>query len=148
MLIRKAVQAEVSVIWRVCNLAISAQCRNSYADDVIEKWIAGAPTEKFIADIEKNVWVADVDGEVVGFGKLNLTTGVVEAIFVHPDSMGTGVGTKMMAHLERQAADYGLTELTLNSSLNAAPFYRLCGFQGDQIGQHHSPSGVEPIYFE
>ena len=82
-----------------------------------------------------------MDNEIVGFGKMYLDSGVVESMFVHPDRMFLGIGTKIMEHLEKIAIEFGLTELTLDSSLNAVRFYRRCGFKGDQIGKHYSSTG-------
>jgi GNAT superfamily N-acetyltransferase len=110
---------------------------------LIDKWISYGPPEKFGAEVEKNVWIAEMGGEIVGFGKMDLDTGIVDAMFVHPDRMRLGIGAAIIGHLECLAMDRGLTAVTLKSTLNAAPFYRSCGFVGEQVGRHQSPTGVE-----
>jgi hypothetical protein len=44
--------------------------------------------------------------------------------------------------LERLARDKGLKELHLESTLNAAPFYRACGFADDKPGKFQSPTAL------
>jgi GNAT superfamily N-acetyltransferase len=78
----------------------------------------------------------------VGTGMVNLESGKVDAIFVDPAHMGAGVGKKIMSHLESLARQHGLTELHLESTLNAAPFYRSCGFRGEQVAVYNSPRGI------
>jgi N-acetylglutamate synthase-like GNAT family acetyltransferase len=143
MLIRRATRDDIAAVWNIRSLAISAQCRNDYPNDLIEKWTSGGPPEKFDGEVEQNMWVAEVAGEVVGFGKINLDTGIVDAMFVHPNRMRRGIGAKIIKRLERLAIDRGLSEVTLKSTFNAAPFYRSCGFTGEKIAKHHSPMGVE-----
>lgn len=86
--------------------------------------------------------MAILDGHVVGTGMINLESSKVDAIFVHPSHVRAGIGRQLLFYLERLAADAGLAELCLDSTLNAAPFYRKCGFIGDSISQYMSPRGI------
>ena len=77
-----------------------------------------------------------------GTGMIDLTTGKIDAIFVHPAYMKRGIGTGMVRYLEALARSHGLPKLRLESTLNAAPFYRSLGFEGDEIAQYRSPRGL------
>jgi GNAT superfamily N-acetyltransferase len=68
-------------------------------------------------------------------------TGRIDAVFVDPECMGQGVGSRVMQHLERLAVSLGIAELSLDSTLNAAPFYRALGYVGDQPSAFQSPRG-------
>lgn len=57
--------------------------------------------------------------------------------------MRVGVARRMMTHLEQIAREAGLPEMKLNSTLNAAAFYRRCGFDGDAVSTYHSPRGFQ-----
>lgn len=48
----------------------------------------------------------------------------------------------MMAHLEGLACAAGLLLMTLDSTLNAAPFYRHLGFTGDQESVYVTKRGL------
>ncbi len=150
MSIRRATRADTAAVWNIRNLAISAQCRGIYPNDLIDRWTSSGPTEQFENALAEQVWIAEASGAIVGFGKIDLDTGIVDAMFVHPDSMRSGIGAKILRHLELLAIDRGLPEITLKSTLNAAPFYRSCGFTGEQVARHQSPTGIEldciPMY--
>ncbi|MDA8115388.1 MAG: GNAT family N-acetyltransferase [Acidithiobacillus sp.] len=62
-------------------------------------------------------------------------------LFIHPDYMGHGIGRRMMAHLEGFVLSTEVTEIFLDSTLNAAPFYRKCGFNGESISTYPSLRG-------
>jgi len=74
---------------------------------------------------------------------LDLDHSEIGAIFVLPGFMHQGVGRKVLDHLECLARQLGLEEVNLEATLNAADFYRRCGFVGDEPATYHSPSGLE-----
>ncbi len=98
-------------------------------------------TKQFIELVEKHLYVATIAGTVVGTGMVNLESGKVDAIFVHPNYMRCGIGRQIMLHLEQYALDTGLTQLNLESTLNAVTFYRSLGFVGDAIAKYVSARG-------
>ncbi len=73
---------------------------------------------------------------------VNLENGQIDAIFIHPAHMRKGIGVAMMQHLEVQARQASLATLKLDATLNAAPFYRACGFTGSQTAQYQSSRGI------
>ena len=140
--IRKAAAADVESVWEIRRAAILDQCPGYYPRDVLEVWVGGAPTDQFIEVVERSIYLAVVDQKVVGTGMVDLETGQIDAVFVHPDCIGSGVGRAMMGYLERLARAAGLGELRLDATLNAARFYRACGFAGEALGKYESPRGV------
>jgi N-acetylglutamate synthase-like GNAT family acetyltransferase len=139
--IRKAKRQDARAIWNIRNAAIMDQCNGHYSADQIRKWTGGKLSEKFKDVVEERFYVAAWNNRVVGTGMIDLKTGKIDAIFVDPGHMKKGVGSGMMAYLEKLARSHGLPELSLESTLNAAPFYRACGFEGEQTGQYKSPRG-------
>ncbi|WP_146075249.1 GNAT family N-acetyltransferase, partial [Burkholderia anthinoferrum] len=80
---------------------------------------------------------------VVGTGMLTAASGQVDAIFVRPSHMGRGIGRQMLQLLEALARDQGLALMRLDATLNAAPFYRYCGWAGDSISTYRTSRGLE-----
>lgn len=140
-IIRKATAADATAVWQIRSAAIRLQCRGFYPEDLLERWTDGQMTDRFVKVVADKFYVATVLDDVVGTGMICLETGQVDAIFVRPDMMRHGVGRSMLVFLERLGSDAGLTELVLSSTLNAAAFYRQCGFVGDTIGVYQSPRG-------
>ncbi|QIR06279.1 GNAT family N-acetyltransferase [Salinivibrio costicola] len=140
--IRKANQNDAQAIFDLRNRAILTKCSAHYTEEQLSLWTQGNVSERFITDVVDTFYVSEIDGQVIGSGKLNTQTGLVDAIFVEPDYSGRGAAKKMLQFLEQLAREQGLLLLTLESTLNAAPFYRACGFVGDEVSTYHSPKGI------
>lgn len=142
--VRNATAADAQTIMDVRNEAIRAQCAGFYDAELLAKWTE--PRElsaKFVENVAANFQLIEVSGEVVACGMVNLENGKVDAIFVAPSAGRMGLGRQMMTHLEGMARGAGLTRLHLESTLNAVPFYRTLGFEGDTRAKYPSPRGFE-----
>src|ERR1700748_328065 len=114
-LIRKAVADDSNAIWATRNAAILAQCIGFYSSSDLEVWTDGAPTDRFVQSVIDNWHVAVEDNRVVGTGIIDVVSGHMDAVFVQPDAMRRGVGTRMMHYLEQIAIAHRLCRLTLDS---------------------------------
>lgn len=140
--ILKACAEDAAAAWDIRNAAILCQCKDYYAAESLAIWTDGAITDEFVRFVVEHFYVATVGEVVVATGMIDCKTGRVDAIMVRPDMMRRGIGRQMVAFLEDIARAAGLTDLRLDSTLNAAPFYRSCGFVGEAIGNYQSPRGI------
>jgi|SRR5690242_1273120 len=140
--IRKATIADAPASFAIRREAILAQCRGSYSERDLDIWTSGQMSEAFAQRVADDFYIAEVDGRIVGTGMIDLASGKIDAIFVLPNQMGRGVGRALMDHLEHLALGAGLESIHLDSTLNAAPFYRRLGFAGDQLSTYRSTLGV------
>ena len=139
---RKATRDDAPAVFRIRNAAVLSQCPGHYSEAELGQWTAGELADWFTDAVEKHCHVAILDGVIVATGMVNIDSSKIDALFVEPAHMSTGLGRRMLLHLEGLAADAGLTELQLDSTLNAAPFYRRHGFVGDSIATYESPRGI------
>ncbi|AZD33770.1 acetyltransferase, GNAT family [Pseudomonas chlororaphis subsp. aurantiaca] len=142
MLIRKAHGDDAPRVFVIRNQAINHQCSGHYPAADLLVWTAGSLGDYFIEVLEKTGHVAVIDDQVTASGMLDLESGQIDAVFVDPAYMGRGIGRQMMNYLEQLALQAGLPHLVLDSTLNAADFYRRCGFVGERIAQYQSPRGL------
>jgi GNAT superfamily N-acetyltransferase len=150
-ILRRANKADASQAFIVRNLAILSQCIDCYGVDNMTKWTEGPMPEAYADKLSYDGYVYVVDGPsslpeqqlIIATGMLNVSSGFIDALFVHPEYMNLGIGKLMLAHLERIAKTSGLLFIALESTLNAAAFYRKCGFVGNDISVYHSPRGFE-----
>jgi GNAT superfamily N-acetyltransferase len=140
--IRKARANDAAAAWEIRNAAILSRCQGHYPPESLAIWTNGAITEEFIQFVVEHFYVATAGDAVVATGMIDPNTGRLDAIFVRPDMMRRGIGKQMVSFLEDIARAAGLTKLTLDSTLDAAEFYRSCGFVGDAIGIYQSPRGI------
>ncbi len=142
ILVRKANDTDARAAWEIRNAAINSQCSGYYPPDDLKLWTGGDMTEKFVSTVVESLYVAVVGSQVIGTGMIDLDSGKIDAVCVHPNHMGTGVGREIMSHLEKLAIEAGLNQLKLDSTLNASSFYRTCGFVGYKVTKYKSPRGI------
>ena len=104
----------------------------TYTDEQREAW---RPTREALPVFQQAmesdqfvVLIAEAD-EPVGYAVLNIDAARVDAVYIHPDAAGEGVGSSLLRQLENRAQMYGLSELTVVSSKNAISFYEAAGFE-------------------
>ena len=122
--------------------SILKKCIGHYSPEQITVWTEGSASEKFEDMVENHFYLAIIDDTTVATGMVNTENGMIDAIFVEPKYMGLGVAKTIITHLEKLAKESGVAELKLDSTLNAASFYRACGFRGDKISTYVSPKGI------
>lgn len=141
--IRKANCYDVFDAWEIRKTSVHAACAGYYPEATLSGWVDGTPTDKWASIVERDFYVAVDKGLIVGTGMLTVANGQVDAIFVRPSHMGGGIGRKMLKFIEALADDHGLVEMHLDATLNAAPFYRRCGWTGDSLSTYRTSRGLE-----
>lgn len=141
--IRRATPSDAQTAFDIRLQAIRHQCIGAYTEQQMLAWTAGAAKDGYDSLMEKHFYMGCVQGEPVATGMLDLESSEIGAIFVLPGVMGQGIGLKIINHLECLARELGLQEVNLDATLNAAEFYRRCGYVGDEPAIYQSPSGLE-----
>jgi GNAT superfamily N-acetyltransferase len=140
--IRKARREDAQVAFDIRKNSILEKCTGSYSDEQLSIWTGGTASERFMGVVESHFYVATVDNTVAATGMVDTDTGMIDAIFVDPKHMGKGLAKLIIAHLEMLAKSAGLNALKLDSTLNAASFYRMHGFVGNEVSIYESPKGI------
>lgn len=144
--VRDATDADRAVVRDLHVASIVSFGPDEYADDVVRAWAAADdrdPSGYPIGEPSVDFVVAETGGEVVGFGEVTRADpddydgradGEIRAVYVHPDHARGGVGSALLADLERRATDRGFETVALTASLNAVSFY-----------EHHGYAAVETV---
>lgn len=96
---------------------------------------------KDIASTDCHYFVAESKGEILGYyalKRLSAEEHELEALFVDPQSIGQGVGRKLIEHAKRYAQKDGARFLLIQGDPNATDFYRAAG--AVQVGERESDS--------
>jgi GNAT superfamily N-acetyltransferase len=139
--IRKANKNDIDVAWQIRRESIMAECAEHYSPEIMDLWLNGELPADFSTELESNFYIAVVNEEIAGLGALSYKDNKIYAIFVKPEFLGKGVGKKMMIFLEGLAIQKGVNTVYLDSTLNAAPFYRSRGYIGDAVIKYNNPRG-------
>ncbi len=129
VIIRGAEQRDREDLCIVHRSSIKELCKTHYTKYELKVWYERLYPEYYTRYInEGEIYVAEKNCEVIGFGQLNHRTGRIEALYIHPHHSRVKIGTLLLEKLIAVARTYGLKLLHLSSTLNAIPFYKNSGF--------------------
>lgn len=112
-MIRTAAIDDLAGIARAHTASIQVLCASFYSADQIEAWTTPLVPAIYASALEdETVVVADVGGEIAGFGILDPARGEVHAVYVHPAYAGLGVGSALLARMESIARKNGVDRLS------------------------------------
>ena len=142
--IRRARREDCHSIGSVHAAAVSGIRTVLYTPEEIQAWAVPREPASYEESIGSKEFFVAEDGEaIVGFGVLNQETAEVEAVYVDPGAGRRGIGLEILGKLEERASDLGLSELRLNASLNAVPFYEKAGYVAQERSKYRLLTGVE-----
>ena len=126
--------------------AVRGIAAKDYPASVVEAWarpITDQVIERFLANRDREVrLVAEIDGEPVGIGAIVINNSELRACYVAPTAARRGVGSALVAEIERIARAHRLDHLQLESSITAEPFYSALGYQVESRSEHLLSPGV------
>ncbi len=122
------------------DVIFAAKASNGYDADFME--LCREELRVTPADIDAGThWVAATSDKILGTVCLTSDahgTGIVQALFVAPDSQGSGIGRALWDRAVTAARTTGLARLHLDADPQAAPFYAAMGCR--TIGKSRSGS--------
>ncbi|HEL3862925.1 GNAT family N-acetyltransferase [Stenotrophomonas sp. RS-48] len=133
---------DVSPLWALRTRCVRETCSSHYPPEVIAPWAASPPPAQYPRLLSQGgcVVAEGGQGELLGFGVLDIDGNEVDALFVDPDRGGQGIGQALMQRL-LALADPG-RDVVLSASLNAVSFYQRQGFIREREEIYPHPSGV------
>lgn len=149
MLIRAGVASDAKAVIDLHFAAVRHQPSRFYSLEIINAWSAPPDENRYtrwrrsLESGNEIVLIAEVSGQVCGFGSLCVSEQQLRALYVDPGFGRRGVGSALLFQLEAVAITKGLAELHLNASLNAEAFYRNRGFEIVRRGVHRLSAGLE-----
>ena len=113
---------------RLREIAIAAKAHWGYDEDWVRGWAAqGDFSQEALA--ARPVLVADLGGRAIGFATL-IAQGdvcVLDDLWIDPDWIGRGVGTRLFEACAERARDLGAKRLEWEAEPNAVGFYQRMG---------------------
>jgi putative acetyltransferase len=148
--IRQARPGDAQAILEAHRSAVRGTAANAYDPDVVDSWapptISLDRVEAFTHSIKRGdaivIVAEDGVGRIIGFGSIVPANSELRALYVSSEYARKGVGRTILVGLEALARKVGITELRMDSSVNAAGFYEANGYVTIEHGEHTLQSGV------
>jgi len=108
-----------------------------YDDATLANWASPLTAEaearmaQSLTQVAEHAFIAEAVPATLGWFSLTPDGAHVRAFYVSPDFTRRGVGQAMMAVAAAAARSLGNQILSIHASLNAVPFYRAQGFEGE-----------------
>jgi putative acetyltransferase len=126
--------------------AVHRTASKDYSPEICNEWSTPVTQERISQYLNNSLphettLVAEVDGEIAGFGAIVESENELRAVYVAAEFGRCGIGSALLSELERLAKARGCTELHLDSSVTAAAFYGLHNYQVLEHAEHPLRSG-------
>ena len=143
--IRPATREDIPAIHDVHSASIRGLCAAAYSAQLIDAWASNPDLNRYSKMLapDARCLVAVANGQLCGFGSLELTKSRLESLFVHPDYAGTGLGRRLLQALEELAREANVTMLDVQASLNAREFYAKHGYRLCKMSTHCTSTGLQ-----
>jgi putative acetyltransferase len=138
---RLATLADAGRLFELRRQAIVALAPKDMSVAEAKTWAATLTVEGMKRKVrELEVWVAQVNGTVVGWGAIHGDR--LEGLYTDPAFIGRGVGTELLGLLETLMQARGIPAVMAEASVNAEEFYRRRGYE--PVGRR-TPEGAQPM---
>ena len=146
--IRPAVPDDAAAL---TGLAMRSKAYWGYPPDFMERCRAELTVSRAdVLDERFDYRLAEQDATTLGFYALETLSGdevELEALFVEPAHIGTGVGRLLMQHALVTAAKMGSRRLRIQGDPHAAAFYEAAGAKCiGELESHSIPGRMLPLY--
>ena len=128
MKIRKYRESDAEAHAEIHTESVRKIASEDYPEEVIEVWSDKEPEDSPL-DEEKERFVAEDNGELVGFSDYNKETNELSGLYVKPGYSGKGIGARLLEKAEKEALKSGLEKLWCKSTITAKDFYQRNGWK-------------------
>ena len=137
--IRDATADDAAAISALVQRTAQISNRPDYTAEALAFIVANFAADKVAGRMrERHTFICLIEGRVVG--TIALGGDRLRTLFVEPELQGSGVGARLVAHLEAHARTAGVAELKLSSSLTARGFYERLGYRMIMREEHDGVS--------
>ena len=145
MEIRKAFMADKENLSKMHIASIRKLCAGHYTRQQIDAWTRVLVPSVYEQALQEKVVLTACDSgeELSGLGILDIENKELSAVYVHPDAVGKGIGSRLLEALETIARNSGLIDIAVHATLNAKGFYRAHGYLEQELTAHHLPNGTQ-----
>jgi len=144
MRIRRVTQEDLPEVAAMHRASILELCAAHYSAAQLSLWTDALRPHKYAALlVGREFLVAEDDGQMLGFGVVDLSESLINATYVSPKAVRRGVGRRLVVAMEDLARQGGVSRLQLSSTLNAVHFYERLGYVQREASVNRLPTGTE-----
>ncbi|MDC9822817.1 GNAT family N-acetyltransferase [Devosia sp. ZB163] len=151
VIVRPARLADARDIAALHHVSVHRLAAGFYPREVLERW-SPQPSlgraERLYREAQAEgamTLVAELHGQIVGFGIVHPTRDEISACYVAPEQARRGVGHTLLTAMELTLAGAGRHVIRVRAALNARSFYTALGYQVTGRGEHVFDDGTRMV---
>ncbi len=115
-----------------------------YSENAISAWIGSMRLENYDAIFRtRDIVVATIDGDLVGFGQIDLDNKAIDSLHVVPMRHDYTVRLQLLKALEKIASQKSIQKITLFGSIDKIIFFKHHGYNLKEIKTVRFPNGSQ-----
>jgi len=140
--LRAAKTSEAEALYKMRAQSFEALYKSSTSPDVLNALMWGySPSEFALAVDNKEMWVAEIQGDIAGFVWIDATHG--KELVVNPDHYGSGVARALLVRAIRILLERNTGEIEIYATPQTAKWYKRFAFKPvTSMTVRHSELGV------
>lgn len=148
LIVRRAEPEDADAAIEVRRRSITDLCVTDHRSDpaTLEDWVGNRTADDFAQWCASNyLAIAEISDEIVGLGAIHLPEtgpGLITLLYVHPDFVGQGAGSALLARLESEAIRARCSTIELETTKNAKSFYIAHGFEALNTDRSPGRTGI------
>jgi N-acetylglutamate synthase-like GNAT family acetyltransferase len=140
--VRLATEQDWEPIIQARTASINTVCLE-HTPTEIAAWIVKGQRQDQRSGAERPlVLVAEQSGDLIGFSQIDLMSGLIHALYVHPDQIGQDVGRSLLLVMQDHARATGLRRITVEATLSSVAFFQARGFLPVRTGSKALADGT------
>lgn len=130
--IRKVSSKDIQNIVDLHRKVVSKTNAEQYDKEVIEEWLSQITPEgvKYQLKDKTTPWyLLELNSKIIGFCQFSIVEKTIFQLNINPNYQGKGYGKTLSNFMEKKFRNAGVSNVELNSTLNALSFYEKLGFK-------------------
>lgn len=124
--IRLAEPQDQARIMKIQLDALQILAAKDYDEEQLDALLANKRMQR---ETDEIIFIAEIKSKVVGFASLLSSYNTIGAVFVDPNFVRKGVGSKLLTNIEQEAKKHSVPILWVCSSLTGYYFYKANGYR-------------------
>ena len=122
--IQKAKKINTKEIVSIHKKCVTISNSKYYSKNSIKEWLDTINSKNVLDQLNSTQWyLLKLGEEIIGFGQIDITKGILYQIQIDPDFQNEGYGKHLLQHLIKEFREHGIKQIGLFSTLNAVSFY-------------------------
>ena len=131
---RKARDSDIDQIIKMCTSSLKVTYGSFLTEEMMEPWINGSETEKYVTKMLDNIWIAEDEGHIRAVTALK--DDMIDLLWIGLQYRSRGIGRELLERAEQIMRENGIKQGRLECfepNTSSIKFYEKMGWQKKEV---------------